>query len=117
MDPNPAVPARSTRTSSGELARRILACGGRYSLSLGIDVGAGDAEIERWFMATTLFGARIPTTVAERTFHVLDEAGVTPVTARAFSRDDLVALLDRGGYTRYGSCGMNVGDCTHLTRD
>jgi endonuclease III len=26
---------------------------------------------------------------------------VTPATARAFSWDDLVALLDRGGYTRY----------------
>ncbi len=101
MDPDSAAPARSARTSRVELARRIVACGGRFSRSLGIDVGAGDAEIERWFMAATLFGTRIPTTVAERTFHVLDEAGVTPAMARAFSWDDLVALLDRGGYTRY----------------
>jgi hypothetical protein len=101
MHPDSAAPARSARTSRAQLAREIVADGGRFSLSLGIDVGAGDAEIERWFMAATLFGARIPTTVAERTFHVLDEAGVTPATARAFSWEDLVALLDRGGYTRY----------------
>jgi endonuclease III len=101
MDPDSAAPARSAHTSRAELARGIVACGGRFSRSLGIDVGAGEAEIERWFMAATLFGTRIPTTVVERTFHVLDEAGVTPATARTFSWDDLVALLDRGGYTRY----------------
>ena len=57
----------------------------RISTALGIDVEAGDAEIDRWFMAATLFGARIPTTIAEHTFHVLDQAGVTAATARAFA--------------------------------
>jgi hypothetical protein len=75
--------------------------GGRFSTALGIDVDAGEREIERWFLAATLFGAPIPTTIAERTFCVLDQAGVTVATARAFAWDDLVALLDRGGYARY----------------
>jgi hypothetical protein len=58
-----------------ELARRVVAVlGGRYSAELGIDVDAGDAEIERWFVAATLFGARIPARVAGRTFGLL-EAG------------------------------------------
>ena len=37
---------------------------------------------------------------AERTFLVLDDAGVTVATAREFAWEDLVALLDRGGYAR-----------------
>jgi hypothetical protein len=40
-----------------ELARRVVeVLGGRYSAELGIDVDAGDAEVERWFVAATLFG-------------------------------------------------------------
>ena len=96
-----ATPAHTTSVTRAELVRRLVAVGGRYSTALGIDVEAGDAEIDRWFMAATLFGARIPTTIAEHTFRVLDQAGVTAATARAFPWDDLVALLDRGGYTRY----------------
>ena len=43
--------------------------GGRYSSELGIDVDAGDAEVERWFLASTLFGTRISARIAERTFY------------------------------------------------
>ncbi len=83
------------------MVRRLVAGGGRFSTALGIDVEAGEAQIDRWFLAATLFGARIPTATAGRTFEVLDGAGVTVAGARAFSWDDLVALLDRGGYARY----------------
>jgi hypothetical protein len=59
-----------------ELARRVLmVLGGRYSAELGIDVDAGDAEVERWLVAATVFGARIPAREAERTFGVLAAAG------------------------------------------
>jgi len=81
--------------------RRVLALGGRFSVELGIDLEAGEDEVARWFLAATLFGTRIPTAVAARTFRVLDGAGVTVAGARSFSWDDLVALLDRGGYVRY----------------
>ena len=83
------------------LVRSLVAAGGRFSTALGINVEGGEPEIDRWFMAATLFGARISTAIAEHTFHVLDEAGVTPATARSFPWDDLVTLLDRGGYARY----------------
>lgn len=76
--------------------------GGRYSRELGIDVDAGAAEVERWFLASTLFGTRISAAVAGRTFGVLDRAGITRIVdARGFDWDDLVALLDAGGYARY----------------
>jgi len=76
--------------------------GGRYSSELGIDVDAGDAEVERWFLASTLFGTRISARIAERTFHVLARAGVDRIAdARSHEWDELVALLDAGGYARY----------------
>ncbi len=76
--------------------------GGRYSAGLGIDVDAGDSEIERWFVAATLFGTRISAGVAERTFRVLDGAGFRRIVqAGDMSWDELVELLDQGGYTRY----------------
>jgi hypothetical protein len=69
-----------------ELARRVVAVvGGRYSAELGIDVDAGEAQVERWFVAATLFGARIPARVAERAFGVLASAGAgadRPAAAR-----------------------------------
>lgn len=58
--------------------------------------------MERWFLAATLFGTRIASSVAERTFRVLDEAGLTRIArARSIEWGALVALLDAGGYTRY----------------
>ena len=76
--------------------------GGRYSTELGIDVDGGEAQVERWFLAATLFGARISATLAGRAFGVLAEAGLTRIAqARQVPWDDLVALLDQGGYARY----------------
>jgi len=76
--------------------------GGRYSSELGIDVDAGDAEVERWFLASTLFGTRISARIAERTFHQLTRAGINRISdAGGRDWDTLVALLDAGGYTRY----------------
>lgn len=80
----------------------MVGVGGRYSTELGIDVDGGEAEVERWFLAATLFGTRISAAVAGRTFRVLDGAGLTCIAqARLVPWDDLVALLDRGGYARY----------------
>ncbi len=80
----------------------VSRCGGRYSSELGIDVDAGDAEVERWFVAATLFGARISAKVAARTFDQLARAGVNRIIEAAeIDRDSLVALLDAGGYGRF----------------
>lgn len=89
--------------SDVQLARRVVeTLGGRYSTELGIDVDAGEAEVERWFLAATLFGAHISASVAARTFRVLDHGGLVRIAqARCVPWDDLVALLDAGGYVRY----------------
>lgn len=76
--------------------------GGRYSRALGIDVDAGDGEVERWFLASTLFGTRIAAQIAGKTFTVFSAAGVNRIgDVASRSWGDLVALLDAGGYSRY----------------
>src|ERR1035437_6966851 len=91
------------RTGVASLAARVVeSLGGRYSVELGIDVDANEDEIERWALAATLFGARISATIAERTFAMLEQAGVRSI-ADAGRRDvgTLIELLDAGGYARY----------------
>jgi hypothetical protein len=76
--------------------------GGRFSSELGIDVDRGGREIDRWCLAATLFGRRISSSVALRTYAVLDHAGVRTVAdAGRRSWEELVKLLDEGGYVRY----------------
>jgi hypothetical protein len=91
------------RSIEAGLARDVVRIfGGRYSTALGIDVDGGDNEVERWFLAATLFGARISGRIAARTFRVLDRAGLSRMAvAGRMAWQDLVDLLDEGGYVRY----------------
>jgi hypothetical protein len=102
--PDPvAIPGRTARRSRSApgLARLVSRLGGRYSRELDLDLDR-DPDVERWFCAATLFGTRIGAEVAMRTYRTLRAAGVATVTdAAARPWDDLVALLDAGGYTRY----------------
>lgn len=87
-----------------EIIERLLAAvGGKYSRELGIDLtGSDPAEIFRWFLAAKLFGARIFTDIAMRTFREFERRGVvTPERILATGWDGLVSILDAGGYVRY----------------
>ena len=76
--------------------------GGRYSAQLGIAVDQGPDEVERWFLAATLFGHRISAEVAMRTYRAIERAGIRTIAEAADATwDELVALLDEGGYVRY----------------
>jgi endonuclease III len=88
--------------STGRARRLIETLGGRFTTELGIAVDQSDQEIERWFLAATLFGTRISASIAERTYTVLADAGVRTIAdVEGRSWDDLVELLGRGGYGRY----------------
>lgn len=89
--------------ASPEIARRLVdRLGGRYSLELGIDVDRDDEQVERWALLATLFGNRISGKIACRTYRALAAAGVRTIgDAEDRSWDELVALLDGGGYVRY----------------
>lgn len=88
--------------SAEVVARLVHRYGGRFSREMGIDVDAGGDQVARWLLAATLFGTRISTTIAVRTYRVMADHGVrTLADVPGRSWDELVALLDRGGYTRY----------------
>lgn len=80
----------------------VRTMGGRFSLEMGIHVDMGSDEVDRWFLAATLFGTRISWEIVERTFRILHAAGVGTVgDAEARTWEELVELLDAGGYARY----------------
>ncbi len=91
------IPARDNPLSL------VKAVGGAFSTELAIDIGAGtDAEIFKWFLAAILFGARISTVIAIRTYREFVKEGLTEprkIVRRGW--DGLVKVLDRGGYVRY----------------
>ena len=80
--------------------RKLLERHGKlFSRELGIDV---KKEPFKWFLASILFGARISTTIAKRTYRAYKEAGLT--TARKIAATNLGTLIElhgRGGYVRY----------------
>lgn len=103
--PDPADRSRAgragRRSAPNRLAALVQRLGGRYSTELGLDLHRA-RDVERWFLAATLFGTRIATEVAIRTWRTLGAAGVHTIGDTATrSWDELVALLDAGGYTRY----------------
>jgi endonuclease III len=86
-----------------ELLSQVLArLPGRFATELGIDVQAGPAARQKWFLAALLYGARISGQLAARTYQVFSARGIyTPGAILAQGWDNLVALLDAGGYARY----------------
>jgi len=96
------VRSAGTATAAATAQRLIASLGGRYSQELGIRLEPDDAAVDEWFLASTLFGTRISAELAMRTYRELARAGVRTVAdTRTRTWDELVALLDAGGYARY----------------
>ena len=80
----------------GEFLKRY---GLLYSKELGIDV---KKEPNKWLLASVLFGGRISTTIAKKTFAVYDKEGLTsPEKIIETSHRKLVEIHGKGGYARY----------------
>lgn len=72
-----------------------------YSEDLGIDLTVPEDRF-RWFLASILFGARISEKIAARTYMALERAGLdSPENILSAGWDELVRILDEGGYVRY----------------
>lgn len=84
---------RSIIEDSGEL----------FSASLGIDLEGGrEEEIFRWFLASILFGKRISSEIAARTYRIFESRGTVSIDSiQKLGWDGLVQNLDDGGYVRY----------------
>lgn len=86
-----------------DVEKLITSLGGKFSTELGIDLFARDSgEIFKWFLAAKLFGARIGTNIAMKTYREFEKEGVfTPEKILSIGWDGLVRILDAGGYVRY----------------
>jgi len=86
-----------------ELISQVLArLPGRFATELGLDVQAGPEARQKWFLAAVLYGARISGKLAARAYQVFAARGIyTPEAILEQGWDNLVALLDAGGYARY----------------
>jgi len=96
---NHSAVLRAQPTATG-LVREL---GGRFADELGIRVTSGNSrEIFKWFLAATLFGARISEALAKRTYQEFArERLLSPKSLLHRGWDGLVEVLDRGGYARY----------------
>jgi len=89
--------------ATGLVSELINHLGGGFARSLGIKLAGGaEPEIFKWFLASFLYGARISTTLATRTYREFENHNVlTPAGIGETGWDGLVQILDAGGYVRY----------------
>ena len=72
-----------------------------YSEDLEIDLSQSKGRFQ-WFFASVLFGARISEKIACRTYSAFQTAGIdTPEKILSAGWNELVRILDKGGYVRY----------------
>lgn len=73
-----------------------------FAGDFNLDVTRGDDDMFRWFLLSLFFGKPIQSNVAVQTWRLFIERRLdTPWAIAAASHRQLVALLDRGRYTRY----------------
>lgn len=79
----------------------LLATFPLYSEDLGIDLKEHSDRF-KWFLAAILFGARISEKIAANTYKCFERYGLdSPEKIIAAGWDELVRILDEGGYVRY----------------
>lgn len=93
-----------------------------YSEELGIDLKKNsDGELFKWFLAATLFGARISERIAANTYRSFERhALLTPKKILAAGWDFLVnPIMREGGYVRYDerTSRQLLKDCEMLEND
>ncbi|MCW3132980.1 MAG: hypothetical protein N2V78_01420 [Methanophagales archaeon] len=72
-----------------------------YAEDLGIDLKEPTGRF-KWFLASILFGARISEKIASNTYKTFERYGVDSAEKIiAAGWDELVRILDEGGYVRY----------------
>ncbi len=89
--------------------------------ALGIDIGKGEGELFKWFIASFLFGKRIQRDIAAEAYRVIvDKHGRdTPAKLGSCSRRALVAMLGEARYVRYDESTAErlVKLCDRLNRN
>jgi endonuclease III len=82
-----------------DLKELLKQYGRLYSEELGIDASK---EPFKWLLASMLFGARISTSIAKKTYEEYEKAGLTsPEKLTSTDMKTLIEIHGRGGYARY----------------
>jgi endonuclease III len=91
------------QTATDIFTALLQTMGGAFSRELGIDLSSSSQfEESKWFLAAKLFGARISSTIAARTYREFERRQVVlPAQILETGWDGLVQILDAGGYVRY----------------
>lgn len=72
-----------------------------YSEDLKIDLSQPSGRFQ-WFLASILFGTRISEKIASKTYRAFSDAGIdTSEKILSAGWEELVRILDSGGYVRY----------------
>ena len=72
-----------------------------YAEDLGIDLAKPPGRF-KWFLASILFGARISEKIDSNTYKSFEKYGIdNPEKIISAGWDELVRILDEGGYVRY----------------
>ena len=89
--------------------------------ALGIDIGQGEAELFKWFIASFLFGKRIQRDIAAEAYRVIvDKYGRdSPAKLGKCSQRALVGMLGEARYVRYDESTAErlVKLCDRLNRE
>jgi hypothetical protein len=85
-----------------DVQKLVEECGEPYSEMLSIDLGKGDPAYVKWFLASFLYSKPIREESAAKTYRLFEANGLTTAASIVNAGwDRLVAILDRGSYTRY----------------
>ncbi|MCW3138406.1 MAG: hypothetical protein N2V76_08355 [Methanophagales archaeon] len=89
-----------------------------YTETLGIDLKEPSGRF-RWFLASILFGARINEKIAIQTYKAFERHEIdSPDKVIAAGWDELVKILDEGGYVRYDfSTATKLLEIAHRIKD
>jgi len=89
-----------------------------YTEDLGIDLTEPAGRF-KWFLASILFGARISEKIAANTYKVFERYGIDSMEKIiAAGWDELVKILDEGGYVRYDfSTATKLLDISQTLKD
>ncbi len=85
-----------------DIRQLVEACGEPYSEMLSIDLREGDPAYVKWFLASFLYSKPIREESATKTYKLFKSEGLTTAASIVNAGwDRLVAILDKGSYTRY----------------
>ncbi len=89
-----------------------------YTEDLGIDLTEPAGRF-KWFLASILFGARISEKIAANTYKAFERYGIDSMEKIiAAGWDELVKILDEGGYVRYDfSTATKLLDISQTLKD